>query len=207
MTGRLWSPARAVAAAGAVAALALPASTSASSSAAACALLPAARIASILGLQNVMISKNLPGVSSTDDTSGVVHSLCTGVAWSGPPPTSQAGALAALRRGTGAAFAVETWRPDDQSRYVDTWRSKNFDTLTSHATIVADALPFASAFVAHHPHVLAPAKQGSAVGLTATPRGVTGVVAAIGLWWDDATAKAVGIAFEESSRVKSQDVV
>ena len=106
----------------------------------ACSLISKSQIESVLGLQSVMIEKDIVGMSSPGNTSGAVHSACVGVAWSGAPSTTPAGARQKLADGTGAAFAVESWAPDNASRYVRKWNTRGFTALTrSYAGLRAAA--------------------------------------------------------------------
>ena len=187
--------------------IALAVATSAAPRAAdldACSLISTGRLASIFGLQHVQILRNIPGTSADDNIEGVTHSVCNGVAWSGTPPTTPSGVRRALANGTGAAFAIDTWAPDDASRYVDRWTTKGFEELTVDASKAAVLFPALPAFRPYHIHRLLPVggKVGvdGGVGGTATPRRVTGVRAGGGVWWAYPSSAAVSIAFEGSAR-------
>jgi hypothetical protein len=169
----------------------------------ACSLISKSQIESVLGLQSVMIEKDVVGTSSPGNTSGAVHSACFGVAWSGAPSTTPAGARQKLADGTGAAFAVESWAPDKASKYVRKWNTSGFTALmlTAAKGSVFGDLP------AFQPLNLKPlVSQGRAAGadraagLTATPLGVSTVRAAAGTWWNTTSHTALSIAFEGSAK-------
>jgi hypothetical protein len=180
-----------------------PAATPRAADLDACSLIPTGRLASILGLQHVQILKNIPGTSAHDNSAGVTHSICNGVAWSGTPPTTPAGSRRALANGTGAAFAIATWAPDDASQYVDRWTTKGFVSLTDDASWAAVMLPALPAFRPYHFHGLLPVGGNGVdggVGGTATPRRVTGIRAGGGMWWAYPSSRVVSVAFEGSAR-------
>jgi hypothetical protein len=186
-------------------ALALPtASTAHRSDLTACELISTGKLAAILGVEHVKIVKNLPGTSAADNTSGVTHSVCNGLAWSGIAPTTRSAALLALANGRAAAFALDVWAPDDASTFVDRWKSQGFDALVAGATTGVITLPGLPAFKPYHLRRLLPVggKAGvdGAVGISGTPRGVTGVRAASGSWWSYPSAAIVSIAFVGSAR-------
>jgi hypothetical protein len=170
----------------------------------ACSLISTGQLASILGLEHVQILRNIPGTSARDNSEGVTHSVCNGVAWSGTPPTTPSGVRRALANGTGAAFAIDTWAPDDASLYVDRWKTKGFQELTIDASKAAVLFPALPAFRPYHIHRLLPVggKVGvdGGVGATATPRIATGIRAGGGVWWAYPSSAAVSIAFEGSAR-------
>jgi hypothetical protein len=170
----------------------------------ACSLISTGQIGSIFGLQHVQILKNILGTSAHDNTAGVTHSVCNGVAWSGTPPTTSAGVQQKLASGTGAAFAIDTWAPDNASANVEKWKTKGFDQLTGNATKAAVLFPALPAFRPYHIHRLLPVggKVGvdGAVGGTATLQVMTGIRAGGGVWWAYPSSAAVSIAFEGSAR-------
>src|SRR2546423_1345914 len=101
------------------------------------------------------------------------------------PAAAAAGDGAEAADGTGAAFAVESWGPDNASRYVRKWNTRGFTALTLSAArgAVFGDLP------AFQPLNLKPlVSQGRAAGadraagLTATPFGVSAIRAAAGPW-------------------------
>jgi hypothetical protein len=165
----------------------------------ACELISPGQIRSILGLGNVLIQRDIPGTSSRDNIAGVTHSACLGVAWSGAPPTSPAATRQALASGRGAAFAIETWTPDDESKYVARWTDKGFDTLTGAALLGSLSWLGLPAFKPLHPHSLKAGAGANATGITATPIGIPGVLAAGGVWWNESSYRVVWVAIEESS--------
>lgn len=187
----------------AVVALTLPAaSTARRADLTACDLISTAKLAAILGVQHVQIVKDLPGTSATDNVSGVTHSVCNGLAWSGTPPTTRSAALRALASGRGAAFALDTWAPDDASTYVDRWKSDGFDSLTGPAIIGSLTLPGLGSFKAYHVKRLsAPGQHGGdgALGLIGNPLALTTIRAASGTWWSDQSSAIVSIVFADTA--------
>lgn len=170
----------------------------------ACSLISTGRLASILGLQYVQILRNIPGTSARDNGEGVTHSVCNGVAWSGTPPTTPSAVQRALANGIGAAFAIDTWAPDDASLYVDRWKTKGFEELTVDASKAAVLFPALPAFRPYRLRRLLPVGGAvgvdGAVGATATPPGLTQIRAGGGVWWAYPSSAAVSIAFEASAR-------
>lgn len=163
-----------------------------------CSFVAASQLRSILGVGHIAYLKDLPGTSAPDNTAGVTHSVCTGVGWSGSQPSSPAASLAALRRGRAAAFAVETWAPDDVSQYVGKWTDTTYDTMTGVGLIQGLALPMLPFGQRHQVRTLHPPGNGwNAIGLTAVP--MSGVLTAGGAWWNDSTYSIVGIAIAQSS--------
>lgn len=169
----------------------------------ACALISKTQIATVLGFQNVKVLKDIPGRSAKDNTSGVTHSVCNGVAWNGAPPTTPAGVRTALENGSGAGFGIDTWAPDDASSYAAAWENSGFSKLT---TAIALGAVFGQ-FVLPNSlriHRLLPVggKAGveGAVGLTATPAsGAPPVKAAMGSWWAYPSHAVVAIGVEETA--------
>ena len=188
------------------AALALPAaSTAHRSDLPACDMISSAKLAAILGVEHVQILKALPGTSSVDNVSGVTHSVCNGVAWSGTPPSTQSGALRALSSGRGAAFALDNWAPDEASKYVNRWKSKGFDALTLGTSWGVITLPGLPPFKPFHLHRLLPTggKPGKdgAIGVTGSPSGALSTIrVAAGTWWSYPSSAIVSIAFGGSAR-------
>jgi hypothetical protein len=185
-----------------VAALALPAaSTARRSTLDACELISTAKLASILGVQHAEIERNIAGITSPDNVSGLTHSVCNGLAWSGAAPTSQSGALQAVANGDAAAFAIDTWAPDNASRYVVRWTGKGYDDLLGTSIIGTVVLPGFPPFQPYHLQRLhAPTKGGDAIGVSGSPSAtVTTIRAASGIWWSDKTSEIVSIAIGGSA--------
>lgn len=187
----------------AAAALALPAASSAHrTDLTACELISPAKLASILGVEHVQIVNSLPGTSAKDNTSGVTHSVCNGVAWSGAKPTTRQAALLALATGRGAAFALDTWAPDEASTYVDRWTSKGFGQLINPAQVGWVELPeFGSATVYHVAKLVSHSVPGAdkAFGLIGNPGAVTAIRAASGTWWSEQSMAIVSIVFADTA--------
>lgn len=164
----------------------------------ACELIPTAKLASILGFQHVQVLRDLPGTSASDNVSGVTHSVCNGVAWSSAAPTTPAGVKAALAAARGAAFAIDTWAPDEASKYVDEWKTKGFDKLVAGG--VSALLHVVLTGGQNHLQRLLPVggKPGidGAIGAVATPIGVPGARAAGGAWWAYPSYAVVAIGIE-----------
>jgi hypothetical protein len=162
----------------------------------ACSLLSTTRIGAVLGQRNVEIRKNVAGKSSADNVFGVTHSICFGVAWSGAEPTTAAESRLAAANGRAAAFAIDTWAPDESSRYVARWKAEGFDRLTNGftaAAILFGGLPGAPSYRLHRLLPLG-AKAGvdGAIGATATP--APGIRSAAGAWWAYPSYALVSIA-------------
>lgn len=170
---------------------------------AACDLFTIAQIASILGQKHAMFYKEAPGDSGPDNTSGVTHSYCNGLAWGSTQITqTPAGLKQALRNGTGAAFKIDTWAPDEASLYPGKWASDfgtMIDLLTSAGlrALVAPDLP---AFGGSNPRVLTAAAPNvggdGAIGVIVTP--MPQVRAIGGAWWSSQAEALVVIGFETS---------
>ena len=187
----------------AVSALGMPTASAAHrSNIDACDLISTAKLASILGVQNVQIQSNIPGTSSVDNVSGVTHSVCNGLAWSGAAPTTKTSGLLAVASGKAAAFALDTWAPDEASKYVDRWTGKGYDDLLGPSIIGALVLPGFPPFKPYHPHRLHPrAVADEAIGVSGNPSdALTTIVAASGVWYDAKSSAIVSIAVGGSAR-------
>lgn len=179
--------------------LALPAAASAHrADLGACELIPTAKLAAILGFQHVYVVKDLPRTSAADNVSGVTHSVCNGVAWSGAAPTTPAGVKAALAAGRGAGFAVDTWAPDEASKYVGRWKAQGFDRLVGGG--VSGLIYAVLIGGQNHLQRLLPVggkpEVDGAIGALATPVGVPGARAAGGAWWAYPSYAIVAIGIE-----------
>ena len=173
----------------------------------ACDLISPAQLKTILAQQHVGILADESGTSSADNTSGVTHSYCNGVAYSGAQPKTPAGVRHALANGTGAGFAIDTWVPDEASADVDKWTLGGFADLvelvtdTSLEAIIAPGLPL---FRATHIHVLTPvgAQFGGdgAAGAAAIPRNMPTVRGVGGAWWSSQSTAFIAIGFETSAK-------
>ncbi|MDX6513608.1 MAG: hypothetical protein QOE36_3112 [Gaiellaceae bacterium] len=172
----------------------------------ACSLISTGQLASILGLPHVEIVRNIPGGSGPTNSDGVTHSVCNGVAWSGTPPSTPSGIRSALASGTGAAFAIDTWAPDDASASVDRWKTKGFPrfvTTAGTAVVALGRMALPVAVKPSHPHLLLTVGgntvDASAFGVTGTPRKHSGIRITEGTWWSGPAFAAVSIGFEESA--------
>ena len=184
----------------AVAIVTLGATTSRASStgaeAASCPPVSAGQLHSILGLPSSMQSQN-----TLDDSGGVAHYLCNGAAWSGPAPTSFAGAMRIAKAGHGAAFGIESWAPNEDSPDVQRWKDRDYDELAGGFVKQGAIAPGLFTIklgwptkALNPPHLLHDAR-----GLLIYPQGVTkGLVAAVGCWWNDESYSAVCILVEEA---------
>lgn len=139
----------------------------------------------ILGGSSIELARDITAQSSKQNGSGVLHSVCNGYIWSGAKPGSRAAALAALRSGRGSAFAIDTWEPDDQSEYVDTWVNKGFSRLVKSPLValpdvLAQVLP---GFKRYQVSSFKPSTFGAlgARGVRATP--MPGVATGGAVWW------------------------
>jgi hypothetical protein len=150
----------------------------------------------ILGGNNYQIVRDLTAKSSKDNTSGVLHSVCNGYMWSGAKPKTRAAALAALRAGTGSAFAVDTWEPDDQSPYADKWVNDRFSLMVKGSF---SKLPNLPGLARLNVRSFKPKTFGiGAKGLLATP--LPGVSAGAALWWKASEAEAAFVSIGAGAR-------
>ena len=160
-----------------------------------CPPVSAGQLHTILGLPNAMQSRN-----TVDDSGEAVRYLCNGVAWSGPPPTSFAGAMQIAKAGHGAGFGIESWAPNDSSPDVQRWKDEDYDKLTGGFIIKGATWP--GLFTTHGwpTKALNPPHLGNnARGLLVEVQGVgKGLIAAVGCWWDDQSYAAVCILDEEA---------
>jgi hypothetical protein len=113
------------AAAAAVLVLGLQASASGvAGSTDACQLISQAKLKSVLGLSNIGGVRDIPGHQYPNESDGMVHATCFGVAWSGAKPTSRKQSEEKLANGTGAEWGWETYAtdtgapPEDLQRWV-----------------------------------------------------------------------------------------
>ena len=161
-----------------------------------CPPITEARLQSILGLPNVLRARN-----TVDDSGSAVRYQCNGVAWSGPPPTSREAAFQLAKSGRGAAFGIETWRPNEGSPSADDWPNQ-YDKLTGGFDIKSVVFPglFTNAGW--------PTKRVTPVGLGYQRAGdvvtvgsgpAKGLVAAVGCWWDDNALTAACLLVEEAA--------
>ena len=185
-------------------ALALPTfATARRSDLTACDLISAAKLAAILGVEHVQVVKDLPGTSAADNVSGVTHSVCNGLAWTGAAPATRSAALFAVANGRGAAFALDTWSPDEASKYVDRWKSRGFGSLITGSHVGFLVLPGLGSFkTSHVKRLFSPYQTGGdrAFGLIGNPLGLTAVRAASGTWWSNPSAAIVSIVFGDTAR-------
>ncbi len=172
----------------------------------ACDLIPLVRLKSVLGQQNITILDEAPGTSSADNTSGVTRSYCNGVAWTGVAPKSPAGVRRAAATGRGAAFAIDTWVPDEASTYVDKWTLGGFSDLVelvtnvSLAAVIAPNLPeFRGARVRVLTVVGKKFGGDGATGAMLTPRNMPNVRGVGGAWWSSQSQAFITIGFETSA--------
>jgi hypothetical protein len=150
----------------------------------------------ILGGDNYQIVRDLTAKSSEDNTSGVLHSVCNGYIWSGAKPKTRAAALAALRAGTGSAFAVDTWEPDDQSPYADKWVNDRFPLLVKGPV---SKLPNLPGLARLHARSFKPKTFGiGAKGFLANP--LPGVDAGAALWWKASAAEVAFVSIGAGAR-------
>ena len=179
----------------AIACCAIPASASADDNV--CGMIVHEAFHSILQGTTVSFVRNVTAVPSARNTSGVLHSVCNGYIWSGPKPESQEAALAALRAGTASAFAIDTWEPDDQSKYVDKWVGKGFSQLVKGGPATFPALPGIGKYNAR---TFKPKNFGQlgSKGYRANP--VPGVSAGAALWWKASEAEAAFVSIGVGGR-------
>jgi hypothetical protein len=150
----------------------------------------------ILGGDNYQIVRDLTAKSSADNTSGVLHSVCNGYIWSGAKPKTRAAALAALRAGTGSAFAVDTWEPDDQSPYADKWVTNRFPLLVKGSF---SKLPNLPGLARLNVRSFKPKTFGiGARGILSNP--LPGVGAGAALWWKASEAEAAFVSIGAGAR-------
>lgn len=188
---------RLIFAAACCAALAVPVSANADDNA--CGLFTSSEsFGAIMGGTDYQIVRDIPAKPSKDNTSGVLHSVCNGYIWSGTRPTNRVEALAALRAGTGSAFAVDTWEPDDQSKYVDHWVSKAFPLLAAHGAGVP-VLPGLPGAARNSVRAFKPKSfKIGARGVLANP--LPGVTAGGAFWWKASEAEAVFVSIGAGGR-------
>jgi hypothetical protein len=90
----------------------------------ACQLISQAKLKSVLGLSNIGGVRDIPGHQYPEESDGMVHATCFGVAWSGAKPTSRKQSEEKLANGTGAEWGWETFAadtaapPEDLERWV-----------------------------------------------------------------------------------------
>ncbi|MDX6413912.1 MAG: hypothetical protein QOH23_1322 [Gaiellaceae bacterium] len=150
----------------------------------------------ILGGDNHQIVRDLTAKSGKDNTSGVLHSVCNGYVWLGAKPKTRAAALAALRAGTGSAFAVDTWEPDDQSPYADKWANKGFPRLVKGSV---SKLPNLPGLARLNVRSFKPNAFGiGAKGFLANP--LPGVAAGGALWWKASEAEVAFVSIGAGAR-------
>lgn len=169
------------------AALAVPASANATDRA--CGLIPGAQLARVLGSSSYAFERDLTARSSPRNVSGALHSVCNGYTWSGARPAGRQAALAALRAGRAALFAIDTWEPDAKSPGAKTWKNKQFPLLIKNGDGLA-ALPGLPGLAQFHPRTFAPKSYG--LGSTGfLVNSLPGVLAGAAMWSKASDAKAV----------------
>ncbi len=151
----------------------------------------------IMGGSHMQFVRDLTAHSSKQNGSGALHSVCNGYIWRGTKPASREAALQALANGSASLFAIETWKPDDQSPYAHKWLAKQFPLLVKSGAGVASlpGLPHAAQLQVH---AFKPKAYGiGARGVLARP--VPGVAAGGAMWWRASKGEAVFIAIGAGS--------
>jgi hypothetical protein len=172
----------------------------------ACDLISLSHLKSILGQQHIAIVDEAPGTSAVDNPSGMTHSYCNGVAFTGAAPKTPAAVRRAAANGTGVGFAIDTWAPDEASSDVDSWTLGGFAdfvdliTATGLEALLAPGLPL---FQSNHVHTLTPVGTqfggDGALGMTMTPRAIPRARGIGGAWWSSQSAAVIAIGFETST--------
>jgi hypothetical protein len=163
--------------------------------AAACRPFSAAQLHSILGLTQSLVMRN-----TVDDSGDAVDSECNAVVWSGPMPTSRQAAFRTAKSGHGAQVGIETWAPNNHSPDVAKW-PKDYDKLTGGFD--KESVTFPGLFTARglaSQTLRLPGLGYQSAGLKAAASGpATGLVVAIGCWWNDKAKSAVCLLDEEAA--------
>jgi hypothetical protein len=167
----------------------------------ACSLIKSTRLAVVLKLRWAVATGGKLVQPSPANTTGVLHSSCVGIAWSGTQPAGRAAALRHLRNGTGAEFAIETWAPDPASgQYQASWTSGSYAASLGLAFVSAHIFwiqTFASR-PSPQPLELPPLAGHNVTALSWSP--TPGVAAVGGVWSSDADHAIVDIELAESPK-------
>ena len=168
----------------------------------ACQLISTGQVAAVLGYQHVHVMKDIPGRSSKDNTSGVVHSVCHVVASDGSAPATPAAVRLDVIAGHAAGFGIATWAPDGGSNYESKWTDNGFSKLVV-PVLLAAYYTKTLGFAPYHAHRLKPTggkETDHATGLSATAKGLPAVGAAVGTWWNDSSREVVSVWVEQAAR-------
>jgi hypothetical protein len=181
----------------AIAAGALCVSASGSADAVACTLLSASQVRAIVGQDHSIPLRNY---DPTSKVSEAVNTECDIGAWSGATPTSPAAVFQTARSGHAAQVYVETWAPNKTSTNVKSW-PHDYDKLTGGFD--KEGVIFPHLFSSHgmpSKHITPVGLGYDRTGMTVLPQGqATGLVAAVGCWWNDKTSSAICLLDEEAA--------
>lgn len=162
----------------------------------ACTLLSQPQLRSTLGLGQSQTYRNY---DPTVAISEAVHTECGWVVWSGPPPTSVAGAFALAMSGHGAQVGIETWAPH-QGPNLQQWLDTDYDTLTGRLLKGLVTLPgFFSTKGLVAKKVAVPSFGHDHVAVQVNVPGKPGLIAAVACWMDDKSSSAICMLDEEAA--------